>query len=173
MTSAGRLFEIDEIFQEICRHATLATLMKLRRTSKATDQTVRHTLKSEIDHHLEVYADNAQVIWDMMTKSHAVLLGHVPLAIALMNQDARALKSPVLIIATPIGGAELVRRALMDVGYERIMRYRDKREGNRTAAQDPKGERATNQQRKLTERDSPRDRQGERTYRLLQYGEAH
>lgn len=143
MTSAGRLFEIDEISREICRHATLATLMKLSRTSKATNLTVQHTLQSEIDHHLEIYTDSAQDIWDMMTKSYAVLLGPVPLAIALMNENVRALSNPVLIIATPIGGAEFVRRALMDRGYERIMRYRDKREDNRTAIHDPKGVRAT------------------------------
>lgn len=139
MTSASRLFEIDEIFQEICRHATLPTLMKLSRTSKAANLTVRHTLKTEIDHLLEVYTDNAQDIWVMMAKSNAVLLGHVPLVIVLMNEDVRALSSPVLIVATPIGGAEDVRRALMDRGYERIMRYKDKREDNRTTLKNPEG----------------------------------
>lgn len=143
MTPAGRVFEVDEIFQEICRHATLPTLMKLSRVSKAANLTVRHTLNTEIDYHLEVYTDRAQDIWDIMVKTNSVLLGHVPLAIVLMNEDVRSLSNPVLMIATPIRGAEDVRRALMDRGYERIMGYRDRREDNIRIIREPKGKRTT------------------------------
>lgn len=89
-------------------------------------------MSAEIDYHLQLYTDRAQDIRDMMAKFNSILLGSVPLAVALMNEDVRAESDPVLILATPAGGAEGIRQALMDRGYERILRYRDRQEGQGT-----------------------------------------